>query len=172
MAIRIFYFGIAIFSVMMVILSVQTPYFSDFFKNEIDLAQTEIFDIADYEVTEEKIIAKYEADKGVKYKDKDEFENFKGLILNKDTNHTLSSKKAIHKDDIIEFLGNAEYKNSDEINYISDEIFYNTKTKIATSNKPFILWQNENNVTGLNLMYDLNTKQTFATGVNGWFIRK
>ena len=66
MAIRIFYFGIAIFSVMMVILSVQTPYFSDFFKSEIDLAQTEMFDIADYEVTEEKIIAIYEADKAVK----------------------------------------------------------------------------------------------------------
>lgn len=172
MAIRIFYFGIAIFSVMMVILSVQTPYFSDFFKNELNLAETEMSKIVDYEVTNEKINARYKAQKGIRYKDKDEFENFKGLVLGNDTNHTLSSKKAIYKGEIIEFLDDAKYKNSDEINYISDEIIYNTKTKIATSNKPFILWQNENNVTGLTLKYDLNTKQTFATGVHGCFIRK
>ncbi|CZE49244.1 Uncharacterised protein [Campylobacter geochelonis] len=172
MVIRIFYIAIAIFSVAMVILSVQTPYFSDFFKEDLSVANMEMTKIEDFEVSENKITGKFSSDSGVRYKDRDEFNGFLGEILGDDVNHTLSSKKAIRKNDVLTFFGDAKYKNSDNLNYISDEIIYNTKTKIAQSNMPFVMTQYENKVVGANLKYDLNKKQTFATGVHGWFQTK
>lgn len=169
MALRIFYFGIAIFSVAMVILAVQTPYLSDFFKDELDIASLEMHTIIDYEVDEQIVSGKYEADKGVRYSNKDEFINFTGFVVGEDINHTLSSDLAIYEGDEIHFINNARYYSSDAFNYTSDEIIYNTATKIVLSNKPFTLWQYENNVTGLTIKHDLNTKQTFATGVHGWY---
>lgn len=169
MALRIFYFGIAIFSVAMVILAVQTPYLGDFFKQELNVASLEMDNIIDYEVNSQIIVGRYEADKGIRYSDKDEFMNFVGYVISKDNNHTLSSDIAIYQGDEIKFINNAKYYNSDAFNYISDEIIYNTVTKIAVSNKPFVLWQYENNVTGLTIKHDLNTQQTFATGVYGCY---
>ncbi|NLK66804.1 MAG: LPS export ABC transporter periplasmic protein LptC [Campylobacteraceae bacterium] len=169
MALRVFYFGIAIFSVAMVILAVQTPYFGDFFKEELDIASLEMEKIIDYEVTPAKITSKYEAKKGVRYSNKDEFINFVGHTIDDDVNHTMSSNIAVLQGDEVWFIDDARYSSSDAFNYISDEIVYNRVTKIVTSNKPFTLWQYENNVTGLTIKHDLKTKQTFATGVHGWY---
>lgn len=81
----------------------------------------------------------------------------------------MRSDIAVLKGDELIFVGNATYLSSDNINYISEEIIYNKKQKTATSKVPFILRQNDNNVTGNSLVYDLDFKQTYATGVHAWY---
>ncbi|MSN96016.1 LPS export ABC transporter periplasmic protein LptC [Campylobacter sp. FMV-PI01] len=168
MAIRIFYIAISIFSVAMVFLSLQTPYFRDFFKSNLEIASMEMIDIVDYGITPDIVNSKYTAKKGVKFKDRDEFYDFRGQILG-DFNHTLSSKKALYKNNTITLFDDVKYSNSDGLNYLSDEIIYNTKTKIVKSQNQFLMLKGENNITGKNLVYDLNKKQSFAKEVKAWY---
>lgn len=169
MALRIFYFGIALFAVALIFLTMQVPYTKDFFQDDIDIATMEMIEITDYQVDTNGTNSIYEADSGVRYSNKDEFENFRGKMIDRDRNHSMRSDIAVLKGDELIFVGNATYLSSDNINYISEEIIYNKKQKTATSKVPFILRQNDNNVTGNSLVYDLNFKQTYATGVHAWY---
>ncbi|NLY04286.1 MAG: LPS export ABC transporter periplasmic protein LptC [Campylobacter sp.] len=172
MALRVFYIGIAIFAVALVFLTFQVPYTENFFKVDIDISTMEMDGIINYEVSTAGISAVYEADSGVRFHDRDEFINFRGKMLGKDRNHSMVSNKVISKGDELIFIGDAKYLSSDDISYVSQEIIYNTKDKTAVSNVPFILRQNENNVTGDTLVHDLNHEQTFATGVHAWYFFK
>ena len=167
MVIKIFYVAIAIFSVAMVFLSLQDPYLTEVFKQDENIANMEMFGINDYEVSQ-SIISKMSAKSGIRYETYDEFKDFKGVRID-DINHTLYSKVAIRKDDEIIFKGNANYQNSDNINYNSEEIIYNIKTKIVKSNTPFTMWQNDDKVTGTSIKYDINKKQTNAKGIKAWY---
>ncbi|QKF64456.1 hypothetical protein [Campylobacter corcagiensis] len=169
MALRIFYFGTILFAVALVFLMMQVPYTKDFFKDDIDIATMEMRDITDYQVDINGTNAIYQADSGIRYSSHDEFENFRGKMIDSDRNHSMRSNVAISKGDELIFKGKATYLSSDDINYISEEIIYNTKDKTATSKVPFFLRQNENNVTGDSLVYDLKFKQTYATGVHAWY---
>lgn len=167
MVIRIFYLAIAVFSVAMVILNMQAPYLRDFFKDEIIIANMEMNDIIDYELAQ-NVDMKIISDNGVRYNDRDEFKNFYGEMYASDTNHTLRSDIAIHKDGVLTFVGNVKYKNDDNLTYDTQELIYDTKSKIATSNKPYIATRNQDKVIGESLKYDLNTKQSFSKGVHAW----
>lgn len=169
MALRIFYFGVAIFAVALVFLTMQVPYTEDFLKEDIDISTMEMSSVVDYQVNSLQTSGIFEADNGVRYKDRDEFKNFRGKSLDTDRNHSMRSDIAISKGNEIIFIGNANYLSSDDINYTSQEIVYDSKQKTAVSKVPFILTQNENNITGDSLVYNLNFKQTFATGVHAWY---
>lgn len=169
MALRVFYLGIAIFAVALVYLTLQVPYTEDFLKDDIDIATMEMVGITDYQVDINQTSGVFEADSGIRYKDRDEFTNFRGKMLDIDRNHSMRSNEAISKGEELIFKGRANYLSSDDINYTSDEIVYNSSKKTLVSRVPFILTQNENNVTGDSLVHDLNFKQTFATGVHAWY---
>jgi len=169
MVIKIFYFAVAIFAVAMVILSVQTPYVSDIFKEDAKIAVIEMNGVTDYQISSEQVLGKFDATSGKRFKKHDEFENFHGIYLGEDVNHTLKSKKATIKGKVITLQNDAKYSNSDDINYTSSKIIYNSKTKIINSPKEFRLTQNQDIVIGNNATYDMNKKQTFAKGVHGWF---
>lgn len=168
MVIKIFYVAIAIFSVAMVFLSLQDPYLTEAFKKDNTIANMEMIGINDYEIGE-KINLQITAKSGTRYKNYDEFRDFNGTHLEVDLNHTLSSKTAIRKGDILTFKGDANYQNSDNINYTSQEIIYNTKKKIVSSNVPFVMWQGEDRVDGKSIVYDINKKQTNAKGIHAWY---
>lgn len=170
MVIKIFYVAVAIFAVAMVFLSLQSPFSDDFIKSGITSPATEFKNVVDYEVGD-KINGKFTSTNGVSYKNSDEFENFKAIYID-DINHTLSSKIAISKGDDIIFKKDVNYTNSNNLNFLSEEAIYNTKTKIAKSNVPFIMLQNGDKITGKSLKYDLNKKQTFSKGVHGCFQKK
>lgn len=170
MVIRIFYFAVAIFSVAMVFLSLQSPYLSELFDHNVSVANMQMNGVVDYEV-EEKIIGKYRADSVIRYKNSDNFVNFSGFFVD-DLNHTLSSKEVIKKGDILLFKKEAKYHNSDDLNYVSDEIIYNAKSKILESKVPFVMTQKSDKITGQSVRYDMNKKQTNVKGVRGWVWRE
>lgn len=171
MVIKIFYVAIAIFSVAMVFLSLQEPYSLQTFKEDVQLGNLELKNVVDYEVGQ-NISAKLMAKSAVKFKDYDEFKDFKGTLLQNNINHTLTSDIAIHKGDELIFKNNAKYQNSDNINYTSQEIIYDTKAKIVQSKTPFTMWQNSDKVTGNSIKYDIDKKQTTAKGVKAWYTIK
>ncbi|MBR6953111.1 MAG: LPS export ABC transporter periplasmic protein LptC [Campylobacter sp.] len=171
MVIKIFYVAIAIFSVAMVFLSLQDPYLTEAFKKDNTIANMEMIGINDYEIGE-KINLQISAKSGTRYKDYDEFNEFSGIQKDENSTHILRSNIAIRKDDELIFKGNANYQNSDNINYNSEEIIYNTNSKIVSSNVPFVMWQGYDSVSGDSIKYDINKKQTSAKGIKAWYFIK
>ncbi|MDA3077500.1 LPS export ABC transporter periplasmic protein LptC [Campylobacter sp. JMF_06 NA1] len=167
MVIKIFYVVIAIFSVAMVFLSVQTPYFEEMFKENLNVSNLEMQGVRDYQVGE-KITGEFRAKNGIRYKDRDEFYEFDAVIID-DINHTISSNLAVKKGDNIKFSGSAHYRNSDEIDYKSEQITYNLKNKIVRSDVPYTLTQGENKVTGEKISYDTKNKKTNSKGIHAWY---
>ena len=60
MVIKIFYFVVSVFSVAMVYLTVQDPYYSQFFEVDKTAANMQINDIIDYEINATAVAARYE----------------------------------------------------------------------------------------------------------------
>ncbi|QKG28961.1 LPS export ABC transporter periplasmic protein LptC [Campylobacter sp. RM16187] len=172
MVIRIFYFVIAIFSVAMVYMTLQDPYYSEILKPDNSIATIGMNDVVDYEINATIVSAKYEADEWNRYKNMDEFLNFRADVLRDDTYHSVISDKAFYQDDTIKLKGNVRYLNSENLKFVSEEADYNTKTKIASSSMPFVMTKNEDKIVGNSLVYDANLKRTYAKGIQAWVQEK
>ena len=168
MVVKIFYFVVAIFSVVMIFLAAQDPYLANILKIDTKISNMQINDVIDYEINSTKISGVYEADELNRYNDKDEFLSFKAKILRGNLKHFLSSDKAISQNDEIIFQKNANYENNDSLRFISDEVRYGTKTKIVRSEANFTLIRNNDKALGESGSYDLTKKQTQVKGLRAW----
>ena len=127
--------------------------------------------IVDYQIGE-RVDAKFTADGGTRYKDRDEFVNFKAEEIGADLNHTLVSKTATRAGELIKFNGDAHYVNSSGFDYTSQEIIYDTSSKIVRSDVPYVLRQGGDRITGASISYDAKTKQTNSKGIHAWYLIK
>ena len=168
MVIKIFYVVIAIFSVAMIFLASSDPYFAEQFKVDAKQANTKAFGVVDREINATTVSAVYEASEVNRFDYFDEFLNFKGEILRGNQKHDISSNKAILDGEILKFVGDARYENNESLNFSSQEIIYNTKSKVVASDVPFIMTQNGDKITGESGSYDLDKKQTQAKGLKAW----
>ncbi|MBR8465663.1 LPS export ABC transporter periplasmic protein LptC [Campylobacter sp. faydin G-140] len=168
MVIRIFYCIIAVFSIVMVFVVFQDPYFSDEIKQDVRVANMQVNDVVDYEINASVVSGIYEADEIVRYSNQDEFLHFKANVLRGNLKHDISSQKAIMRDDNITFKDSVKYDNNESLNFSSDEVIYNTKSKIAISKVPFIAIQNGDKIIGKSLRYDMVKKQTDIKGFKAW----
>ncbi|MGF7440939.1 LPS export ABC transporter periplasmic protein LptC [Campylobacter concisus] len=168
LVVKIFYFVVAIFSVVMIFLATQDPYLANVLKIDTKISNMQINDVIDYEINSTKISGVYEADELNRYNDKDEFLSFKAKILRGNLRHFLSSDKAISQNDEIIFQKNANYENNDSLRFISDEVIYGTKTKIVRSEANFTLIRNNDKALGESGSYDLGKKQTQVKGLRAW----
>ncbi|MDO4875084.1 MAG: LPS export ABC transporter periplasmic protein LptC [Campylobacter sp.] len=168
MVVKIFYFVVAIFSVVMIFLAAQDPYLANVLKIDTKISNMQINDVIDYEINSTKISGVYEADELNRYNDKDEFLSFKAKILRGNLKHFLSSDKAISQNDEIIFQKNANYENNDSLRFISDEVIYGIKTKIVRSEANFTLIRNNDKALGESGSYDLGKKQTQVKGLRAW----
>jgi len=165
LVIKIFYFVVSVFSVAMVYLTVQAPYYAQLFKVDKTAANMQINDIIDYEINATAVSARYESDEWNRYDGKDEFLGFKAEVLRGADRHEMVSKRAIYQNDSIKFSGNADYRNSDGIRFISDEIIYEINDKIIRSDVNFTMTQNKDEAIGEAVKYDINAKKTYATKI-------
>jgi hypothetical protein len=152
----------------MIFLAAQDPYLANVLKIDTKISNMQINDVVDYEINSTKISGVYEADELNRYNDKDEFLDFKAKILRGNLKHFLSSDKAISQNDEIIFQKNANYENNDSLKFISDEVIYNTKTKIVRSEANFTLIRNNDKALGESGSYDLGKKQMQVKGLRAW----
>ena len=172
LVVKIFYFVVAIFSVVMIFLAAQDPYLANELKIDAKISNMQINDVVDYEINATKISGIYEADELNRYNDRDEFLDFKAKILRGNLRHFLSSDKAISQNDEIIFQKNANYENNDSLRFISDEVIYGTKTKIVRSETNFTVTRNGDRALGESGSYDLVKKQTQIKGLRAWVEEK
>lgn len=168
MVIKIFYFFVSFFTVALVFLSVQTPYANDFVQDDISIANLEIFNATDFELTPSSITSKVMSKKILRYDDKIEFNDIMAVYNDGKDIHYLDSKKAVLKDDIIKFYDDSNYKNSGGMYYFSDEINYDFKNKIVYSDTNFTLLDNSTEIKGESIKYFLKDGKIQAQRINGW----
>ena len=172
MVVKIFYFVVAIFSAVMIFLAAQDPYLANVLKVDTKISNMQVNDVVDYEINSTKISGVYESDELNRYSDRDEFLDFKARILRGNLRHFLSSDKAISQNDEIIFQKNANYENNDSLKFKSDEVIYNTKTKIVRSEANFTITRNGDKARGDSGSYDLGKKQTQIKGLRAWVEEK
>lgn len=149
----------------MVFLALQDPYYAELFKEQKGQANMQMNDLVDYEINSTTVSARLEADEWNRYTNKDEFLNFKANVLRGNLEHNVTSKKAIYSNSVAKFQEDANYINSDGIKLVSDEIIYDEKKQAIRSDVNFTITQNSDIIVGKSAVYDLNSKQTRATGV-------
>jgi LPS export ABC transporter protein LptC len=154
MALKIFAIAMVLFLAEIVFLSTK-----DFKDNSNDRKDFDFTDIAfenihGYHITKDGIEAKLEASKLLKYKDKAEAFKIKTELTHQNRKSNIIAKKALIKDDIINLSGDVNYEDNTSLEIKSQNLVYNTKTKISTIDTPFVLTSNQGNVKGNNLIYD------------------
>ncbi|MBE2986921.1 LPS export ABC transporter periplasmic protein LptC [Campylobacter sp. RM13119] len=168
MVIKIFYFVVAVFSAVMIFLALQDPYFAEQFKRDMSVSNMQMNDVVNHEINSSIVSGIYEADEVNRYAKKDEFLKFKADIIRGNLNHKMSSDVAISQGNLFIFKGNAKYDNNESLNFISEEILYNLKTKIVASKVDFVMTQNGDKITGNSITYNTNKKQTQIKGLKAW----
>lgn len=161
MVIRIFYLVVSVFSVAMVYLAIEEPYYSELLKGGEVSANMQMNAVTDYEMNATVVNARYEADTWNRYSEFDEFIKFRAEIFKDNKEHSVSSDKAFYNGGRIILKGNARYVNNENLAFFSDEVIYSTATKVATTQTPFTLTKNEDKIVGKALVYDFELKKAY-----------
>ena len=171
LAIKIFYFAVAIFSVSIVVLMLQSPYVESFEINNMKVANVQVDGVVSYEINATDTYAKFIASSVIAYDDYNQFINPDATFIQNDK-HNINAKEAIYKDNNITFINDVRYVNLvTNLRYNSNEIIYDSANKILLSNMPFELLQNNDKILGDSIMYQLDSNEIMAKGVRGWFYK-
>ena len=161
MVIRIFYLVVSVFSVAMVYLAIEEPYYSELLKGGEVTTNMQMNAVTDYEINASVVNARYEADTWNRYSEFDEFIKFRAEIFKDNKEHNVSSDKAFYNGGRIILKGNARYANNENLTFLSEEVIYSTATKVATTQTPFTLTKNEDKIVGKALVYDFELKKAY-----------
>ena len=161
LVIRIFYLVVSVFSVAMVYLAIEEPYYSELLNGGEVSANMQMNAVTDYEMNATTISARYEADTWNRYPEFDELVKFRAEIFKGNKKHNVSSNKAFYNGGRIILQGDVHYANNENLTFVSEEVVYSTATKVATTQKPFMMTQNEDKVVGKALVYDFELKKAY-----------
>lgn len=93
--------------------------------------------------------------KALKYKNRDMMYDGKIILRTKDNSTDfIEADVIIKRKDDYKFLNNVKYNRENDILLNTQELFYNTKTKIAKNSKPFDGHYYEHKLKGTNLYLD------------------
>lgn len=171
LAIKIFYFVVALFSMSVVALMLQNPYEASLQSNSIKVANMQADGVISYEINATNTYAKFTSKSVIAYDDYNEFIQPNVTFIQKDR-HNITSNEAIYKDNNITFFGDVRYLNLDtNLRYNSSEIQYLMMEKTLLSSVPFELLQNSDKIVGKSVIYALDGNHIVAKGVKGWFYK-
>lgn len=168
LVIKIFYLVIAIFSVTLAFLFSSDPYYAEQFKRNLQVSNTQATNFTDYEINASKVAAIYKANEINRYDKFDEAKGFSATILRGAQTHFLSSDSALMKANEVKFTGKAHYENNESLKFSSDEIIYNTQSKIVRSDVPFVMTQGSDRANGSSISYDTTKQQIKAKDIKAW----
>lgn len=166
MAIKIFAILMSLFVFVMVILSTQDPYLFNIKPQNIQVANTQAFDVIDYELNSTNVKASYEATRWVKYEDKDIFDDLKV----KGIDYNLSSNLLIRDEQKSVLEGNVSYFDLNKTSIFTQKAIYDMDKKILYSNDKFKAYVGLNEIFGDNFSYQLEDKTLKIQRIKAWFL--
>ncbi|MGH2267624.1 hypothetical protein [Campylobacter taeniopygiae] len=157
MAIKSFGILIALFVITFVILWLQDPYSLDIKSYSLNFKNIEASHLKAYDINQTAIKSYYRANSWVRYANRDEFDNFTNYNL--DFNLSANKLELLGQNmDKIKFEGNVTYLGSNNVKFIANEVEYQPKSKILSTDTGFKGSINGNIVNGKSLQYDTKNK--------------
>ena len=107
-----------------------------------------------YELDEKGLTSLMSGSQGIRYKDRysvklmDYTDNSQEYIAN------MKSNTGIYKGDTVYLNGDVVYFREDGLTFETQKVVYNKKTAIATADGSYVLYRNNNKVTGNKLKYN------------------
>ncbi len=98
------------------------------------------------------------ASKALKFKTHDELYDLNSTFHQNGIVHTLVAARANYKNDLLHLQGDVLYENNQTLRIKSEELEYNTKTKIAQSSSPFKLSSDKGDMQGDSFVYDMKNQ--------------
>jgi len=166
MALKIFAIAMVLFLAEVVFLTTKDFKDSSTDRKDIDFTDIAFEDIKSYLITKDGCEAKLKAEKILKYNNHAEAFNVETEFLKQDKKNYIKANKAIIKNSIIHLTDNVNYENNASMHIKSEDLVYNTKTKVTTIDSPFILTSNQGTVRGKHLSYDQKNGIIKADNIN------
>jgi len=120
-------------------------------------------------VKEKEEAEKLKAMKAIKYRD---YIDFKDVNFSNEMGDIVLSKDGRYKQDLLHMYNNVHLSRNDGMNFYTDALNYDLKTKEIETEKPFTLDYNLSQVNGKKLTVLFNSKVISAYQVNAhiWFV--
>ena len=155
---------------MMVFLIIKEPYKIDIVDNNGNLIpEIELFNAQNYQIKENSIESIVHADRVERYQD---FDKLYVIHANHKTKEGLIGKlisdEGILQDKVMHFKTNSHYYRDDGVSLDGEDIFYDLKKEILSSDEPFIFTQQQSRSHGLSFVYQMKEGTISATNIHSF----
>jgi len=170
LAIKILSYTTLLFFGMMLFLIVKEPYTIDIIDTNGNLIpEIELFNATNYQIKEGSIDSIVRSERVARYQDFDklyvinaEHKTKEGLL------GKLTSDEGVLQNDIMHFKTNSHYYRNDGVSLDGEDILYDTKKEILSSEKPFIFSQQQSRSHGLSFVYQMKEGTISATNIHSF----
>ncbi len=158
MVVKVLYYVLSIFVIVVFFLFFQEPYLLDLSKVNTEFANVEMDGVRDVEMNEERIFRVFRAKKVLRYPSKDvvEFVNMDiyedGLVYN------IKGNRAVYKDGVVRADGNVFVHRNDGMYIKTEKLSFDTKKKLISSDSPFVYGSDFLYAHGKRFSYDVDKK--------------
>jgi len=154
--------GLKIFSIILILfiaeitfLSTKKPKELKISKEDINYSTIEFTGVQGCSIDKDGISERIIASRARKYKTYDALDDLNTSFIQNGLSHTLTAKNARLQNGTLHLTREVHYENNQSLRIKSEELEYNTKTKIAQSQTPFILTSKQGDMTGDSFVYDM-----------------
>ena len=170
MAVKLLLYATVLFAGMMVFLLLKEPYTLHAKVTGTHApADIELFHARNFQIKPEGVSSIVNAERVERYKSFDK-------LYTIDASHKtdtglkgiLRSNEATLKDGVIVFMKNSHYERSDGVRLDGEEIVYDTKKEMLSSEKPFIFTQSKSRSHGLSFVYQMKEGTISANTIHSF----
>ena len=156
MGLKIFTIILILFIAEITFLSTKEPKNFKVSKEDINYSTIEFKGLQGCSISDEGISERIVATKALKFKTHDELYDLNTTFHKEGVAHTIRAKHARYQNTLLFLDGNVTYENNQSLQIKSEELEYNTKTKIVTSPSAFKLTSDKGTMMGDSFEYDMN----------------
>jgi len=138
-------------------------------QNAKEIPQIELRKFTLYEISHKGIDHVLEGEEGKKFEDRYEITAATFSDNTKRLTQSVSSAKALYKENLVDMQGDVRYHRADGLTFHSKEGQYNTKTSIIRTKGAFEITQNANRIEGEKLYYDTEHDTVSADAIRGTY---
>jgi LPS export ABC transporter protein LptC len=155
MGLKIFSIFLILFIAEITFLSTKKPKELKISKKDINYSTIEFRGLQGCSIDKTGISERITASRALKFKTHDELYDLNTTFIEENITHKLTAKRAYYQNNIFRLTKEVNYENNQSMQIKSEELEYNTKTKIAESKTPFILTSKQGEMHGKTFIYDM-----------------